>query len=78
MPILLFANDAERESFNEYYLELDENEKNVIVRNIEKNAIMQHILAKEERDGVPQIGGVKDIALSYGIYKRWLQIKETL
>ena len=75
MPILLFANDAERESFNDFYLDFDEDKKNTIINSLNQNVILQHILNKEQEDGVPQIGGVKDIALSYAIYKQWIQIQ---
>lgn len=44
--------------------------KQSIRLKIEEDAIMQHIVRKEERDEKPE-PGVKNVALAFALYKRW-------
>lgn len=74
VPIMIFEHDGERKSFEEWFLSVDRELKQNIRSKIEEDAIMQHIVGKEERDGKPELG-VKDVALAFALYKRWRKIK---
>lgn len=74
VPIMIFEHDRERKSFEEWFLSVDRELKQNIRSKIEEDAIMQHIVGKEERDGKPELG-VKDVALAFALYKRWRKIK---
>lgn len=75
MPIMIFEHDRERKSFEEWFLSVDRELKQNIRSKIEEDAIMQHIVGKEERDGKPELG-VKDVALAFALYKRWRKIRK--
>lgn len=70
MPIMIFENEDERERFEKYLCGLDVSTKTEIRRKIKDNAIMEHIIAKSESEGQPEIG-VADIAFSFAVYRRW-------
>lgn len=70
MPIMIFDNDSERSSFEEWFVNVDKKFIEEMREKIKRNAIMQHILAKEKKDGKPEMG-VEDVALSFGLYKIW-------
>ena len=75
VPIMIFEHDRERKSFEEWFLSVDRELKQNIRSKIEEDAIMQHIVGKEERDGKPELG-VKDVALAFALYKRWRKIRK--
>lgn len=70
MPILLFRNEVEQEEF-----ELWVNDNPAVIKLIEEklenNAIFEHILIKANHDGFVREQGIKEIAISYGLYKEW-------
>lgn len=70
MPIMIFENEDERRKFEEYLLEMDVLITAEIKKNIQTNAIMKHIIGKEERKGKAEIG-VEDIAFAFAVYRRW-------
>ena len=70
MPIMIFESEDERERFEKYLCGLDVSTKTEIRRKIKDNAIMEHIIAKSESEGQPEIG-VADIAFSFAVYRRW-------
>ena len=74
MPIMIFEHERERKDFEEWFLGADRELKQNILLKIEQDAIMQHIVGKEDRDGKPELG-VKDVALAFALYKRWRKIR---
>lgn len=70
MPILLFRNEVEQEEF-----ELWVNDNPAVIKLIEEklenNAIFEHILIKANHDVFVREQGIKEIAISYGLYKEW-------
>lgn len=72
MPILIFENEDERISFEEFFLRFDESITADIKNRIQENGIMKHIVQKEEADGKTEMG-VRDIAFSYAVYQRWVK-----
>lgn len=70
MPILIFENEQERYVFEEWFLSVDKDLVEEINKKIDEDAIMQHIMEKEKRDGIPELG-VKAVACSYALYQRW-------
>ena len=73
MPIMIFEHEEERKNFEEWFLSVEGELKQSIRLKIEEDAIMQHIVRKEEQDGKPELG-VKDVALAFALYKRWRKI----
>lgn len=69
MPVLVFANEDERRSFDIYMDNADllSNASEIV----SQSALFQHILAKETADGTPQIGGVTTVAICFFMYKNW-------
>lgn len=51
-------------------LSVDKDLVEEINKKIDEDAIMQHIMEKEKRDGIPELG-VKAVACSYALYQRW-------
>ena len=74
MPIMIFEHERERKRFEEWFLNVDDELRKDIMLKIEEDAIIQHIVGKEERDGKPELG-VKDVALAFALYKRWRKIR---
>lgn len=70
MPIMIFDDDNERSSFEEWFMNIDKKFLEKMREKIKQNAIMQHIIAKEKERGKPKVG-VTDVALSFGLYKIW-------
>lgn len=70
MPILLFRNQMEQEEF-----ELWVNDNPAVIKlveeKLENNAIFKHILIKANRGVFVREHGIKEIAISYGLYKEW-------
>jgi hypothetical protein len=69
MPVLLFENFSEREEYEDWVrnnIMLKDN----IIKEIQDNAIFQHIQYKECRDGQPEFG-ILEIAVSFAFYKKW-------
>ena len=75
IPILIFENEDEKTSFEEFFLRFDESVAVDIKNRIQENGIMKHIVQKEESEGKLEIR-VTDIAFSYAVYQRW--VKENL
>lgn len=48
MPVMIFDNDTERNSFEEWFVSVDKKFIEEMREKIKPNAIMQHILAKEK------------------------------
>ncbi len=70
MPIMIFENEREKNCFEDWFFNVDRDLIEDLNMKIEENAIMQHIMAKEDRDGKPEMG-VKDVALVFALYHRW-------
>lgn len=70
MPILLFRNKMEQEEF-EVWVNDNSDVIKLIEEKLENNAIFEHILIKANRDGYVREQGIKEIAISYGLYKEW-------
>lgn len=70
IPVMFFDNKKEFEQFEEWfeksgYENVEHKRKKLI-----KNAVIQHILEKENRDGRLEVGTL-EIAACYWIYKDW-------
>lgn len=74
MPIMIFEHEHERKLFEAWFLNVDNEIRKDIRLMVEEDAIMQHIVEKENRDGKPEMG-VKDVALAFALYKRWRRIR---
>ena len=74
---MIFENEGERKNFEEWFLNVDEALRQSILLKIEENAIMQHIIGKENRDGKTELG-VKDVALAFALYQRWRKTRNCI
>lgn len=70
MPILLFHNKMEQEEF-EIWVDNNPDVIKLVEEKLEHNAIYKHILSKANHDGVVNEHGIKQTAISYGLYKEW-------
>lgn len=70
MPVLIFENECSRLEFESWMLS-NISLKEEYIEKIEKNAIFQHILNKEKRDGTPECG-VLEVATTFAFYKKWI------
>ena len=73
MPILLFSNQEEQEKFEEWV-----NDNQTVIRLVEEgtinNAIYEHILNNARYDRMDRENGIKNIAIAFGIYRRWRKL----
>lgn len=69
MPVLIFADKFEQDDYEKYIS--DKVVRDTAISTVSQSASYQHTAAKEERDGIPQIGGVKTIAASFYLFKKW-------
>lgn len=70
MPILLFRNKMEQEEF-ELWVNNNPAEIKLVEQNLENNAIFEHILIRANHDGFAREDGIREIAISYRLYKKW-------
>lgn len=70
IPVMFFDNKKEFEQFEEWFQKSGYENVEHKRKKLIKNAIIQHILEKENRDGRPDVG-ILEIAACYWIYKDW-------
>ncbi len=70
IPVLLFRNQKEQIEF-EYWVTENENYITELDKQLTGNAIYRHILSNAENNGVDKEHGIRDIAIVFGLYKKW-------
>ncbi len=63
-------NKMEQEEF-EIWVDNNLDVIKLVEEKLEHNAIYKHILSKANHDGVVNEHGIKQTAISYGLYKEW-------